>query len=103
VIATIVSNACRFSPSDRPVRISAGVVGIFVEILVIDRGPGVPEAERVRILAPFEGLDGEGDGAGLGLAVAARLVSLLGGQLRFEDTPGGGLTVSIEFLQDLHT
>jgi len=102
VIATVVSNACRFSPSDRPVRISAGAVGMFLEILVIDRGPGIAESERVRILAPFESLHGEGDGAGLGLAVATRLVSLLGGQLRFEDTPGGGLTVSIEFLQDLH-
>jgi two-component system sensor histidine kinase KdpD len=102
VIATVVSNACRFSPVDRPVRICAGVVGLFLELLVIDRGPGIPEAQRRGILAPFERLEDEEEGAGLGLAVAARLVNLLGGQLRFEDTPGGGLTVAIEFLQDLH-
>jgi two-component system sensor histidine kinase KdpD len=77
-------------------------VGLFLELLVIDRGPGIPEAQRRGILAPFERLEDEEEGAGLGLAVAARLVNLLGGQLRFEDTPGGGLTVAIEFLQDLH-
>lgn len=103
VIANVVSNACRYSPSDRPVRINAGVAGQYVELLVIDRGPGIPQANRATILAPFQRHNVEQSGAGLGLTVAAGFVSLLGGQLRFEDTPGGGLTVAIELLREMHS
>jgi two-component system sensor histidine kinase KdpD len=39
--------------------------------------------------------------AGIGLSASAGFLEPLGGQLRFEDTPGGGLTVSIELLQDM--
>ncbi len=101
VIANVVSNACRFSPSDKPVRIRAGASPGKVDLLVIDCGPGIPESKRESILAPFQRLNDEGSGAGLGLTVASGFVNLLGGQLRFEDTPGGGLTVVIGLRQEL--
>src|ERR1700722_13653295 len=96
VIANVVSNACRFGPIDKPVTITAGVVGDFIEVLVADRGPGMPTALRDAVLAPFERLSGEQLDAGLNLTVASGLAQLLGGRLLFEDTPGGGLTVAIE-------
>jgi two-component system sensor histidine kinase KdpD len=96
IIAIVVHNACRFSPSDQPVRISAGVSGGFVQVLVIDRGPGMTLAKRAAIFAPFQRRNDEQSGADLGLAVASGFAELLGGHLRFEDTPGGGLTVVIE-------
>lgn len=99
IVANVVSNACRFSPADLPVRIRAGVSPGKIDLLVIDCGPGIHESERDRILAPFQRLNDEGSGAGLGLTVASGFVSLLGGSLRFEDTPGGGLTVVIELRQ----
>ena len=95
-IGIVVSNACRFSPSDRPVRITAGVTGDAIELLVIDRGPGIALARRAAILEPRQGFSEE-SGANLGLHVASGFVRLLGGDLRFEDTPGGGLTVILEF------
>jgi two-component system sensor histidine kinase KdpD len=100
VVANVVSNACRFSPPDHPVRIRAGVSPGNVDLLVIDCGPGIHESERQSILAPFQRLNDEGSGAGLGLTVASGFVNLLGGNLRFEDTPGGGLTVVIELRQE---
>ncbi len=96
VIANIVSNACRFGPPDQPVRINAGSTGKGIEILVMDRGPGIPEAKRAAMMASFVNLNSERSGAGLGLSVASGFLALLGGELRFDDTPGGGLTVVIE-------
>jgi two-component system sensor histidine kinase KdpD len=96
VIANIVSNACRFGPVDQPVTVKAGVVGDFVELLVGDRGPGMPTALREAVLAPFDRLSGDQLNAGLNLTVASGFTQLLGGRLLFEDTPGGGLTVAVE-------
>ena len=48
VLTNVVSNACRFGPVDLPVTIKAGLVGDFVEVLVADRGPGMPAALRER-------------------------------------------------------
>ncbi len=96
VIANIVSNACRFGPADKPVNVKARVVGDFVEILVVDRGPGMPVALRDAVLAPFHRLSGDQLNAGLNLTVASGFTQLLGGRILFEDTPGGGLTVAVE-------
>jgi two-component system sensor histidine kinase KdpD len=96
-VAIVVENACRFSPQDRPVRITAGVTGEVVELLVIDRGPGVGVAERMALLDDRQRLSSENKGVNLGLSVASGFAQLLGGRLRFEDTPGGGLTVVLEF------
>jgi two-component system, OmpR family, sensor histidine kinase KdpD len=96
VIANIVSNACRFGPVDKPVTIKAGVVGDFIELLVVDRGPGMPVALRDAVLAPFDRLSGDQLTAGLNLTVASGFTQLLGGRILFEDTPGGGLTVALE-------
>jgi len=96
VIANILSNACRFGPLDKPVTVKAGVVGDFVEVLVVDRGPGMPEALRDAVVAPFHRLSGDQLNAGLSLTVASGFAQLLGGRILFEDTPGGGLTVAVE-------
>jgi two-component system sensor histidine kinase KdpD len=64
---------------------------------VIDRGPGVPEADWERIFAPFQRL-GDRDnttGLGLGLALSRGLIDAMGGALNPEDTPGGGLTMVV--------
>jgi two-component system sensor histidine kinase KdpD len=96
VIANVVSNACAFSPEDQAVRLSAGVTANGVELLVIDRGPGTRDVRRrIPRAQPEEGTD-----EAIGLSVASGFVTLLGGELRFEDTPGGGLTVVIELAQD---
>jgi two-component system sensor histidine kinase KdpD len=96
VVANVLSNACRFSPKDRPVVIKGGIVGEALELLVIDRGPGMTAEQRETVLAPFDHLSGEQMKAGLNLTVASGFTRLLGGRLHFEDTPGGGLTVAVE-------
>ena len=74
----------------------AGVVGERLELLVIDRGPGIAPSKRDDVLRPFQRLgDGNGSGIGLGLSIVHGFTELLGGELRLEDTPGGGLTVVV--------
>ena len=96
-IAIVVGNAIQFGPSHEPVRITAGVTEQSVEFLVIDRGPGMSVARRDEILDPESRLSRTREGMDLGLTVATNFVRLLGGAFRFEDTPGGGLTVVMEF------
>jgi two-component system sensor histidine kinase KdpD len=96
ILANIVANALRHSPEGSPVRVTAGVVADRVELLVIDRGPGIPASKRAAVLRPFQRLgDGAEGGIGLGLSIVHGFTELLGGDLRLEDTPGGGLTVVV--------
>ena len=69
----------------------------LVELRVVDRGPGIPIEDRERVFEPFQRLGDRtsADGVGLGLAVARGFVEAMGGDLRIEDTPGGGLTMVI--------
>jgi len=60
---------------------------------VLDRGPGVPEAERERVFEPFyrpAGTAETGDGVGYGLALVRRIARLHGGDARCLARTGGG-------------
>jgi two-component system sensor histidine kinase KdpD len=95
-IANLIQNAVRFSPPGSPPRVTAGAVDALVDLRVVDRGPGVPAAERNRLFVPFQRLgDASPQGVGLGMAVAKGFVEAMGGQIETEDTPGGGLTVVV--------
>ncbi len=100
VVANVVANACRFSPLDQSVRLSAGRTPTTLTLLIIDRGPGIQKQNRRNVLMPLQHLDDNHLGAGLGLSVASGFMGLLGGEIRFEDTPGGGLTVAIDLPQE---
>ncbi|WP_426520487.1 DUF4118 domain-containing protein [Diaminobutyricibacter sp. McL0618] len=94
-MVNLLSNALRYSPSDRPPRISASTFGGKIEIRVTDFGPGVPDDRKDEIFHPFQRM-GDTDntaGIGLGLALTKGFVEGMGGALVAEDTPAGGLTM----------
>ena len=64
-------------------------------LTVADDGPGMTAQERSRAFLRF--VSGSANGTGLGLAIVQRLVTSNGGTIRLADTPGGGLTVVLEF------
>ena len=66
-----------------------------LQLRIVDRGPGVAQADRERMFKPFQRLGDApaGAGVGLGLAVARGLSEAVGATLEAEDTPGGGLTM----------
>jgi two-component system, OmpR family, sensor histidine kinase KdpD len=97
VIANVVANAVRHSPPGMPPRLAAHRHGSWVELHVIDQGPGVPKTQWEHLFQPFESL-GEARSAtrsGLGLAISHTLANAIGATLRPEATAGGGLTMVI--------
>jgi two-component system sensor histidine kinase KdpD len=96
VVANLVENAMRWSPADRPARVTAGRVQDRVDVRIIDHGPGIKPANREQVFQPFQRLgDRGGTGVGLGLAVARGFVRAMGGELIIEDTPEGGTTAVV--------
>lgn len=90
----ILRNALRHAPEGSRVelRLARGAGGIRLEIC--DRGPGVDPSRLTTIFGAFER---EGQGFGLGLAIAAHAIRLHGGTVRAENRPGGGLCVLCEW------
>ncbi len=71
-----------------------------VRLAVLDRGPGIPPAEIERMKEPFtrrdEARSGR-SGAGLGLAIVARVAQMHGARLDLAPRAGGGLEASVAF------
>ena len=66
---------------------------VEARLSVSDRGPGVPEAERERIFAPFyrpAGMREKGEGVGLGLYLVRQIARRHAGDVRCEANPRGG-------------
>ncbi|MFF4124328.1 DUF4153 domain-containing protein [Microbispora rosea] len=89
VLANLLDNAVRHSPSGGTVRVEARPSGANLEISVVDDGPGIPQAERARVFERFSRLDAgraaDAGGAGLGLAIAKEIVELHGGSIAVSD------------------
>ena len=75
--------------------VEAGGDGDRIRLSVSDRGPGIPEADRARVVERFVRLEQSRSepGSGLGLSLASAVAHLHGGELRLEDN-GPGLQAS---------
>jgi two-component system sensor histidine kinase KdpD len=96
-LANLVANAIRYTRNASGVSVAAETVDGSLHVRVVDRGPGIPPTDRVRVLAPFQRLGDTDttDGVGLGLAITRGFVEAMHGEMLLDDTPGGGLTVTL--------
>jgi two-component system sensor histidine kinase TctE len=98
-LANLVHNAIEYSPAGARVTVRAGrrKDGFFVE--VEDDGPGIPQAERDRVLERFYRMPGTpGTGSGLGLAIVNDIAAGHGADIELADGAGGrGLRVALTF------
>lgn len=84
ILQPLVENACRYG--DSRARVSVSRVNGGVQYAVADDGPGVPEQDRERIFEPGQrGSATNGDGSGLGLALARRLARSAAGDVEYAD------------------
>jgi signal transduction histidine kinase len=90
-LANLIENATRHTPPGSSIRVTLGKSVGFVGLVVEDDGPGIPEADRLRVLEPFVRLDGSRStpGAGLGLSIVNSIARLHGARLSLEDAHPG--------------
>lgn len=96
-IENVLRNALRYSPAGATVRLeTARLAGGRCRISILDQGPGVPAADLENIFQPFFRGEGGGEGYGLGLAIARRVIAAVDGRIDAKNRPGGGLQVDLE-------
>lgn len=81
-LENLLRNAIRHSPADGRVSLRGWREGAYWHLCLEDQGPGVAEQDLQRIFQPYQRLDSaQGDGFGLGLAIARRTVELHQGRI----------------------
>jgi signal transduction histidine kinase len=94
ILDNLLANALDAVPAGGKVWVSARAAGSRVRIVVADDGPGMTAQQQRSAFRRFA--SSTPGGTGLGLAIVHRLVTSNGGSAALSDTPGGGLTVTLE-------
>jgi two-component system osmolarity sensor histidine kinase EnvZ len=98
IVANLLGNALRYGEG-QPVELRLKCLPDEVRIAVLDRGPGIPEAERETVFQPFYRLEGsrarETGGSGLGLAIVRQLADAYGWRVELSGREGGGLSAEL--------
>ena len=106
-IENVVRNAIRYTEKGTAVEVrlehESSASGATVRLAIRDYGPGVPESELVNIFQPFYRVTGARDrqsgGAGLGLAIADRVIRIHQGTIRAVNAHPHGLRIEIQLPQ----
>jgi GAF domain-containing protein len=98
VLLNLVGNAIKFTDKGEVAIRAAASNGSFT-LSVRDTGPGIAEADQVRIFEEFRQVDSSATkkkaGTGLGLSIAKRIIELHGGRISVDSTIGEGSTFSV--------
>ncbi|MEW5700725.1 MAG: ATP-binding protein [Candidatus Zixiibacteriota bacterium] len=96
VLMNLLRNALDISPPEEPVRIQWRPAGPgWGELVVADRGPGIPRRLRQRVFEPF--YTTKTTGSGLGLYAVMMMVERDGGTIRIGHNPGGGAVFTVRW------
>jgi two-component system, OmpR family, sensor kinase len=100
VLSNLLANAITHTPAVTPIEVQLQREGGKAVIAVRDHGPGIDDAAREQVFERFwrqsESRGRESGGAGLGLAIVARVVEAHGGSVRAENHPDGGAVFTVE-------
>lgn len=96
MLENLLGNAAKYAPSG-PIEVRVLSDAEFALVEVLDRGPGIPEADREAVLEPFTRLerDSSAPGSGLGLTAVRSVAERHGGSVTVRGREGGGTIVSV--------
>jgi signal transduction histidine kinase len=95
ILDNLIANALEALSPGNMVRLTTSATAAGVQITVADNGPGMSAEDRERAFLRFT--TSSPNGTGLGLAIVHRLATSNGGTAWLDETPGGGLTVTLDF------
>lgn len=95
VLCNLLENATKYTPAGSRIVLAAERSGQFVEVAVIDNGPGLPAGRETAIFEKFTRGERESatSGVGLGLAICRAIVEAHGGTIRALRPSGGGASI----------
>ena len=86
----LLMNAVQAMKGKGTLRLSTSLAGESVVTIIADSGPGIPKQHLSKVFDPFFTTKGQGEGSGLGLTVARRIIRKFGGDIRLESIEGKG-------------
>jgi signal transduction histidine kinase len=91
-LANLIDNAIKYTPAGGHVWVSAGETPVGIEMTVADSGPGIPAADRPRVLERFVRLEKSRNspGTGLGLSLVAAVARMHEAKLTLGESRTGG-------------
>ena len=84
IVRNLLENAVRHSPSGERVRVVSELDGDTLRLAIEDHGGGVDPRDHARVFEPFERLERDDAGAGLGLSIARSLAHAFGGDVEID-------------------
>jgi PAS domain S-box-containing protein len=99
ILLNLVSNAIKFSPENKPIRVLTKIGGKEISIQVADEGMGIPREEQENLFERFFRSKNATNiqGTGLGLNIVAKYLEVLNGKITFESELDKGTTFYVTF------
>ncbi len=95
-ISNLILNAAIYSPCNTEILVSADFIDRKLNIIIDDRGPGIPEESRDRVFEKFYRVPGTPTGGtGLGLSIVKSIVEAHKGNISVGSNPDGGARFTI--------
>jgi two-component system sensor histidine kinase KdpD len=104
-LANLLANAANWSESGKTITVSADISDNEMQLIVADRGPGIPQEELPHVFEKFyRGAKAPSGGTGLGLSIVEGFIRAHGGSVHGANRPGGGaefrIQVPVEILNE---
>ncbi|MCK5286908.1 MAG: HAMP domain-containing protein [Thermodesulfovibrionia bacterium] len=94
VFLNLVLNSIQAMPDGGEIRISGKTDNGFIEIMIWDKGSGIPSDIKAKVFDPF--FTTKADGTGLGLSIAYNIIKTHGGQLYFNSNERSGTVFTVK-------
>ena len=95
VFLNLITNAIDAIGSEGLIEVTSRQVDSFINVDIIDNGPGIPEDKQKKVFDPFFTTKETGKGTGLGLWVSYDIIAKMGGSIRIKSEVGKGTTFTV--------